>query len=146
MLHDESLLEEIAKALPTDKFTNAIKDGLTDPSKPMNKEVRPWSLQIRGGTPLSRPSLICSGGSVSDSSSRKVSWWPIGWPFWRYEDPWINLARILVASTVEVRQGIHQGMWYLCSIQSHPPQAIRFASPTSHSQPAVRVYFHGFHY
>ena len=37
-------------------------------------------------------------------------------------------------------------MWYLCSIQSHPPQAIRFASPTSHSQPAVRVYFHGFHY
>ena len=41
MLHEDSLLEEIAKALPTDKFTNAIKDGLTDPSKPMNKEVRP---------------------------------------------------------------------------------------------------------
>ena len=38
MLHDDSLLEEIAKALPNDKFANAIKEGLTDSSKPTNKE------------------------------------------------------------------------------------------------------------
>ena len=38
MLHGDSLLVEIAKALPTEKFPNAIKDGLTDPSKPTNKE------------------------------------------------------------------------------------------------------------
>ena len=33
MLHDDSLLAEIAKALPTDKFANAIHEGLLDPSK-----------------------------------------------------------------------------------------------------------------
>jgi hypothetical protein len=33
MLHDDSLLAEIAKALPTDKFANAIQEGLLDPSK-----------------------------------------------------------------------------------------------------------------
>ena len=38
MLHEDSLLEEIAKALPTDQFANAIKESLTDPSKPTNKE------------------------------------------------------------------------------------------------------------
>ena len=38
MLHDDSFLEEIAKALPTDKFVNAIKEGLIDPSKLTNKE------------------------------------------------------------------------------------------------------------
>ena len=37
MLHEDSLLEEITKALPTDKFMNEIKEGLTDPSKPKNK-------------------------------------------------------------------------------------------------------------
>ena len=30
MLLDNSLLEEIAKALPTNKFSNTIKEGLTD--------------------------------------------------------------------------------------------------------------------
>ena len=37
MLHDDSLLERIAKALPTDKFGNAVKEGLIDPSRPKNK-------------------------------------------------------------------------------------------------------------
>ena len=38
MLHADSLFEEIAKALPTDKFANEIKEGLNDSSKPKNKE------------------------------------------------------------------------------------------------------------
>ena len=38
MLHEDSLLEKMIKALPIDKFTSAIKEGLTNPSKTKNKE------------------------------------------------------------------------------------------------------------
>ena len=73
LLHDDSLLDEIAKALHTDKFANDINlEGLTKPSKTNNKEDRDC-FRFEGGV-----SLICSGGPFSNSSSPKVSRRPTG--------------------------------------------------------------------
>ena len=141
MLYENSLLKEITKALATNKFAKEIKEGLTDPSK---EQGRSWSPPIRGGECfIETISYMFRRASVELKFSKGVMMTP--WlAIWSYKDTWINLTRILVPSTMEVRQGIHQCMWYLCSIQINPPYDIRVAPTTSHSQPTLGIYFHGY--
>jgi hypothetical protein len=105
---DKTLFQRICEDLLNDSFVVFVKSHWNNPLNDFDKfkfvmVCLSWWIVIRIGRPC-----------VTSSSPSQT--WHIGcWPFWIERDHGINVSWLLMASILEIHEGIFGIMWCLCS-------------------------------